>query len=118
MSRCQNHVRPSAREPAKITSDTKVVRLELFESNVRDCAGSTAVNTAIGDTLGSGTGEGFRWFHNGVTAVADARRISPASKPSSNTPPEIVKVPSVWESYQDRGSIQGAIRSCSSVACA
>ncbi|MFF5016638.1 hypothetical protein [Streptomyces sp. NPDC001165] len=45
-----------------ITSDNEAMRLELFESNVRDYAGSTAVNNAIGETLRSGTGEDFWLF--------------------------------------------------------
>ncbi|MFE1555738.1 AIPR family protein [Streptomyces sp. NPDC058734] len=69
-----------------ITSDNKALRQELFESNVRDYAGSTAVNNAIGDTLRSGTGEDFWWFNNGVTVVADAGRRSPARRSSSKTP--------------------------------
>ncbi|MGP4045324.1 AIPR family protein [Streptomyces sp. 2A115] len=59
-----------------ITSDNEALRLELFESNVRDYAGSTAVNNAIGQTLKSGTGEDFWWFNNGVTVVADAAQIA------------------------------------------
>ncbi|WP_075731570.1 AIPR family protein [Streptomyces acidiscabies] len=58
-----------------ITSDNEALRLELFESNVRDYAGSTDVNNAIGETLKSGTGEDFWWFNNGVTVVADAAQI-------------------------------------------
>ncbi|MFF0740132.1 AIPR family protein [Streptomyces sp. NPDC004111] len=59
-----------------IISDNEALRLELFESNVRDYAGSTAVNNAIGETLRSGTGEDFWWFNNGVTVVADAAQIA------------------------------------------
>ncbi|MGW0818069.1 AIPR family protein [Streptomyces viridiviolaceus] len=59
-----------------ITSDNEALRLELFESNVRDYAGSTSVNNAIGETLKSGTGEDFWWFNNGVTVVADAAQIA------------------------------------------
>jgi hypothetical protein len=59
-----------------ITSDNEALRLELFESTVRDYAGSTAVNNAIGETLRSGTGEDFWWFNNGVTVVADAAQIA------------------------------------------
>ncbi|MEV8100249.1 AIPR family protein [Kitasatospora sp. NPDC085879] len=58
-----------------ITTKNQALRLELFESNVRDYAGSTAVNSAIADTLKSGTGEDFWWFNNGVTVVADAAQI-------------------------------------------
>ncbi|MGW1616548.1 AIPR family protein [Streptomyces sp. NPDC002285] len=59
-----------------ITFGNEALRLELFESNVRDYAGSTAVNNAIGETLKSGTGEDFWWFNNGVTVVADAAQIA------------------------------------------
>lgn len=59
-----------------ITSDNEALRLELFESNVRDYAGSTAVNNAISETLKSGTREDFWWFNNGVTVVADAAQIA------------------------------------------
>ncbi|MGW5121857.1 AIPR family protein [Streptomyces noursei] len=59
-----------------ITSDNEALRLELFESNVRDYAGSTVVNNAIGETLKSITGEDFWWFNNGVTVVADAAQIA------------------------------------------
>ncbi|PJN30460.1 abortive phage resistance protein [Streptomyces sp. CB02959] len=59
-----------------ITSDNEALRLELFESNVRDYAGSTVVNNAIGETLKSVTGEDFWWFNNGVTVVADAAQIA------------------------------------------
>ncbi|WP_309228498.1 AIPR family protein, partial [Streptomyces lunaelactis] len=53
-----------------------MLRLELFESNVRDYAGSTAVNNAIGETLKSGTGEDFWWFNSRVTVVAAATQIA------------------------------------------
>ncbi|CAL9486321.1 hypothetical protein SUDANB171_03135 [Streptomyces sp. enrichment culture] len=59
-----------------ITSENEALRLELFESNVRDYAGSTSVNTAIGETLKSGTREDFWWFNNGVTIVANAAQIA------------------------------------------
>ncbi|MBB6553365.1 AIPR family protein [Nonomuraea rubra] len=59
-----------------ITSSNNALRLELFESNVRDYAGSTAVNTAIGETLKTATREDFWWFNNGVTIVAEAAQIS------------------------------------------
>jgi hypothetical protein len=59
-----------------ITSPNQALRLELFESNVRDYAGSTSVNNAIAETLRSGTGEDFWWFNNGVTVVADAAQIA------------------------------------------
>lgn len=71
-----------------ITSGNQALRLELFESNVRDYAGSTAVNNAIGQTLKSGTGEDFWWFNYGVTVVADAAQI--AGKEIAIKEPQIV----------------------------
>ncbi|MFD8707925.1 AIPR family protein [Kitasatospora sp. NPDC059648] len=58
-----------------ITTKNQALRLEMFESNVRDYAGSTVVNQAISETLRSATGEDFWWFNNGVTVVADAAQI-------------------------------------------
>jgi hypothetical protein len=58
-----------------ITSSNDALRLELFESNVRDYAGRTSVNTAIGETLKSER-EDFWWFNNGVTIVAEEVRIA------------------------------------------
>ncbi|MFC4494602.1 AIPR family protein [Streptomyces ovatisporus] len=59
-----------------ITSPNDALRLELFESNVRDHAGRTAVNAAIEDTLRSSYKEDFWWFNNGVTIVAEEVRIA------------------------------------------
>jgi hypothetical protein len=59
-----------------ITSDNDALRLELFESNVRDYAGRTSVNTAIGETLKSSRRDDFWWFNNGVTIVAEEVRIA------------------------------------------
>ncbi|MEU5994246.1 AIPR family protein [Spirillospora sp. NPDC047418] len=59
-----------------ITSDNEALRLELFESNVRDYAGRTSVNTAIGETLQSSHRDDFWWFNNGVTLVAEEVRIA------------------------------------------
>jgi hypothetical protein len=52
------------------------LRLELFESNVRDYAGRTAVNSAIRETLNSASKDDFWWFNNGVTIVASEARIT------------------------------------------
>ncbi|MFJ8941170.1 AIPR family protein [Streptomyces sp. NPDC102365] len=71
-----------------ITSHNDALRLELFESNVRDYAGRTAVNTAIEGTLRSGHREDFWWFNNGVTIVAEDVRI--AGKKIVVTDPQIV----------------------------
>ncbi|MFE3900989.1 AIPR family protein [Streptomyces sp. NPDC059153] len=59
-----------------ITSSNDALRLELFESNVRDYAGRTSVNAAIGETLKSNHREDFWWFNNGVTIVAEEVRIA------------------------------------------
>jgi AIPR protein len=59
-----------------ITSPNGALRLELFESNVRDYAGRTAVNSAIEETLGSNYKDDFWWFNNGVTIVAEEVRIA------------------------------------------
>lgn len=59
-----------------ITSNNDALRLELFESNVRDYAGRTSVNAAIGETLKSNHREDFWWFNNGVTIVAEEVRIA------------------------------------------
>lgn len=59
-----------------ITSPNDALRLELFESNVRDYAGRTAVNSAIGETLRSSYRDDFWWFNNGVTIVAEEVRIA------------------------------------------
>ncbi|MCQ8192771.1 AIPR family protein [Streptomyces rugosispiralis] len=59
-----------------ITSANDALRLELFESNVRDYAGRTSVNTAIGETLRSSQRDDFWWFNNGVTIVAEEVRIA------------------------------------------
>ncbi|MER6204897.1 AIPR family protein [Streptomyces sp. NPDC001642] len=59
-----------------ITSPNDALRLELFESNVRDYAGRTSVNSAIEETLRSNHREDFWWFNNGVTIVAEEVRIA------------------------------------------
>jgi hypothetical protein len=59
-----------------ITSPNEALRLELFESNVRDYAGSTSVNNAIRETLRSSHRDDFWWFNNGVTIVAEEVHIA------------------------------------------
>ncbi|KWN68480.1 AIPR family protein [Burkholderia stagnalis] len=46
------------------------LRRNLFESNVRDYQGSTAVNEEIGQSLRVTGGEDFWWLNNGITIVA------------------------------------------------
>ncbi|MEU4656752.1 AIPR family protein [Streptomyces sp. NPDC023723] len=71
-----------------ITSDNDALRLELFESNVRDYAGRTSVNAAISETLKSNHREDFWWFNNGVTIVAE--EVSIAGKQIIARDPQIV----------------------------
>ena len=59
-----------------LTTENGALRLELFESNVRDYAGRTTVNTAISETLRASQSEDFWWFNNGVTIVAAEARIA------------------------------------------
>lgn len=59
-----------------ITTSNDALRLELFESNVRDYAGRTAVNSAIRETLQTNHRDDFWWFNNGVTIVAVEVRIA------------------------------------------
>jgi hypothetical protein len=48
----------------------------LFEANVRDYQGSTAVNDEISDSLKAKGGEDFWWLNNGVTIVAAKATVS------------------------------------------
>lgn len=81
------------------------LRLELFESNVRDHAGRTAVNTAIGETLRSSYREDFWWFNNGVTIVAESVQI--AGKKIVMRDPQIVNglqsSHEIYNYFQDAG---------------
>lgn len=52
------------------------LRRNLFEANVRDYQGSTAVNDEIGDSLKATDGEDFWWLNNGVTIVAAKATVS------------------------------------------
>ena len=46
------------------------LRRNLFESNVRDYQGSTAVNGEISQSLRVNAGEDFWWLNNGITIIA------------------------------------------------
>src|SRR5690606_27676224 len=46
------------------------VRVDIFESNVRDFQGSTEVNAEIKKTLESENTPDFWWLNNGVTVLA------------------------------------------------
>jgi len=51
---------------------TKVLRDELFTTNVRDFAGSAAsINAAIRSTLSVNSPTAFWWLNNGVTVIVD-----------------------------------------------
>lgn len=52
------------------------LRRNLFEANVRDYQGSTAVNEEIADSLRVKGGEDFWWLNNGVTIVAAKATVS------------------------------------------
>lgn len=53
-----------------IRDEDGLLRRNLFEANVRDYQGSTAVNEEIAQSLRTKGGEDFWWLNNGVTIVA------------------------------------------------
>ena len=53
-----------------ITDDTKALRRQMFEANVRDYQGRTQVNDEIQDSLQDNTAEDFWWLNNGVSILA------------------------------------------------
>ena len=63
--------------------------VSLFEANVRDYEGETAVNDSIQDTLANEEADvDFWWLNNGVTIVAN--RVQPANKLLELEAPQIV----------------------------
>lgn len=52
------------------------LRRNLFEANVRDYQGSTAVNNEIGESLKTRGREDFWWLNNGVTIIAGKATVS------------------------------------------
>jgi len=52
------------------------VRVDIFESNVRDFQGSTEVNAEIKKTLESESTPDFWWLNNGVTVLASKSSIN------------------------------------------
>ncbi|MFR0636489.1 AIPR family protein [Arthrobacter sp. LS16] len=51
---------------------SKIIRDELFATNVRDYAGSNIrVNNAIAGTLSQNSSSNFWWLNNGITIIAD-----------------------------------------------
>jgi AIPR protein len=61
---------------AFIRDEVGKLRRNLFEANVRDYQGSTAVNEEIGESLKVKEGEDFWWLNNGVTIVAAKATVS------------------------------------------
>ena len=53
-----------------ITDDTKALRRQMFEANVRDYQGRTQVNDDIQASLQDKTAEDFWWLNNGVSILA------------------------------------------------
>jgi hypothetical protein len=53
-----------------ICDGSRQLRRNLFESNVRDYQGSTAVNDEIAQSLRDNAREDFWWLNNGITIVA------------------------------------------------
>lgn len=72
-----------------LTNDFGDLDQELFEFNVRDHEGDSAVNDSIRETLEvNDSNEEFWWLNNGVTIVASA--IEPMNKRLALTDPQIV----------------------------
>lgn len=61
---------------AFIRDEAGRLRRNLFEANVRDYQGSTAVNEEISASLRTKGGEDFWWLNNGVTIVAAKATVS------------------------------------------
>jgi hypothetical protein len=72
-----------------ITSASGQIDSSLFEANVRDYEGETAVNDAIRETLATPEGAvDFWWLNNGVTIIAS--RVQPTNKLLDLENPQIV----------------------------
>lgn len=72
-----------------ITSDNGELDTALFEANVRDYEGETAVNQSIEQTLSTADEDvDFWWLNNGVTIVAS--KVQPANKLLQLEAPQIV----------------------------
>ncbi|MFC8299169.1 AIPR family protein [Micromonospora orduensis] len=82
----------------------------LFEANVRDYEGETAVNQSIQDTLERpDPAEDFWWLNNGVTIVAE--KVQPANKMLELKSPQIVNgLQTSTEIYKRRSSNSSADR--------
>ena len=53
-----------------ITDESKALRRQMFEANVRDYQGRTQVNDEIQASLKESTAEDFWWLNNGISIVA------------------------------------------------
>lgn len=72
-----------------ITDDDGKLDASLFEANVRDYEGDTAVNRSIQETLAQPDSDvDFWWLNNGVTIVAN--KVQPAGKLLELDAPQIV----------------------------
>lgn len=71
-----------------MTDERGALRKNIFEANVRDYQGTTAVNEAIQATLINRESEDFWWLNNGVTIIAS--RASAGAKELTIEDPQIV----------------------------
>ncbi len=71
-----------------IRDSTGQLRRNIFEANVRDYQGSTAVNEEIAQSLRFKDGEDFWWLNNGVTIIA--ARATQSGKILNVEDPQIV----------------------------
>lgn len=93
---------------AFITDDAGNLDAALFEANVRDYEGDTAVNKSIQQTLGhEETDVDFWWLNNGVTIVAD--KVQSAGKLLELESPQIVNgLQTSYEIYKNGINSTGA----------
>ena len=54
-----------------LTSETGLIREDLFESNIRHFQGEVDVNKRIKATITEGIDKDFWWFNNGITIIAE-----------------------------------------------
>ena len=71
-----------------IRDESSQLRRNLFESNVRDYQGSTAVNREISQSLRESGGEDFWWLNNGITIIAS--KATQSGKTLTFEDPQIV----------------------------
>lgn len=71
-----------------IRDDRGQLRRTLFEANVRDYQGSTAINEEIAQSLEATGGEDFWWLNNGITIIAS--KATQSGKSLTLEDPQIV----------------------------